>query len=418
MSTRDYFKEREYFLEHICFYYDDSRYEGSGVMTWNPTAGFHLAARVKRNKPLPPRKDIKVISFDPSSVIRMKLDDGLWAIAPKVKVSDLGLFSGRLLINLNRVIFIQAVERDTNLMLPDTVTRETRIGGWQPSHSFSLSGIHYEDNSGQKITGQLNDRKYLDISWSFPKSNWAKTHSLQFAEALRDAISIVAGEVIQLRYHEIYRGKRIYTDIRTGLQTSSLGIVLRLFDQDILDKDLIIQLAHFLACDKKESTICRRIFRQVAEAARQQTSQASELLLSTILEAALRSLYDQPFAPDQNKRTNTFNLEGSLKTFRERYMSNDVEIGRKWKKVISKVLEAQRRLRDRNAHPDWLSGQGGAYSTAEMEQAVNDMILLSRFYGIMILALAGFRELQPIFPTPFKNWSPLLTVERIGAGDK
>jgi hypothetical protein len=303
-------------------------------------------------------------------------------------------------------------------MLPDTVTRETRIGGWQPSHSFSLSGIHYEDNSGQKITGQLNDRKYLDISWSFPKSNWAKTHSLQFAEALRDAISIVAGEVIQLRYHEIYRGKRIYTDIRTGLQTSSLGIVLRLFDQDILDKDLIIQLAHFLACDKKESTICRRIFRQVAEAARQQTSQASELLLSTILEAALRSLYDQPFAPDQNKRTNTFNLEGSLKTFRERYMSNDVEIGRKWKKVISKVLEAQRRLRDRNAHPDWLSGQGGAYSTAEMEQAVNDMILLSRFYGIMILALAGFRELQPIFPTPFKNWSPLLTVERIGAGDK
>jgi hypothetical protein len=138
-------------------------------------------------------------------------------------------------------------------------------------------------------------------------------------------------------------------------------------------------IANFLAQGTQEGNICQKTFLQLADAARQQTWQARELLVSTILEAALRSLYNKPFAPEKTKRTDTFSLEGTPKQFRDSYLSVDVEIGRQWKKIISKVVETQRRLRDRNAHPDWLSGQGGAYSPTEMENAMNDMIFLSRF---------------------------------------
>jgi hypothetical protein len=43
---------------------------------------------------------------------------------------------------------------------------------------------------------------------------------------------------------------------------------------------------------------------------------------------------------------------------------------------------------------------------------MNDMILLSRFYGYMILAIAGFKNLEPVFPKPIKEWSPILTISR------
>jgi hypothetical protein len=37
-------------------------------------------------------------------------------------------------------------------------------------------------------------------------------------------------------------------------------------------------------------------------------------------------------------------------------------------------------------------------SDDKMEKSLDDMILLSRFYGYMILALSGKKGLTPIFP--------------------
>ncbi len=37
-------------------------------------------------------------------------------------------------------------------------------------------------------------------------------------------------------------------------------------------------------------------------------------------------------------------------------------------------------------------------SEKKLTESLNDMILLSRFYGYMILALAGFDNLKPEFP--------------------
>jgi len=45
-----------------------------------------------------------------------------------------------------------------------------------------------------------------------------------------------------------------------------------------------------------------------------------------------------------------------------------------------------------------------------MEKSLDDMIFLSRFYGYMILALAGFRDLKPDFPKPHSEWSPAIKI--------
>ncbi|MEA5510200.1 hypothetical protein VB715_10545 [Crocosphaera sp. UHCC 0190] len=100
-------------------------------------------------------------------------------------------------------------------------------------------------------------------------------------------------------------------------------------------------------------------------------------------------------------------IEGALKRFRDNYLSRD------WKsfcKQDGKIIKIYRDLRHRNAHPDWLFTQGGYLSKEQMEKSLDDMIFLSRFYGYMILAIAGVKELKPEFPSPHKESPPLCTL--------
>jgi hypothetical protein len=77
---------------------------------------------------------------------------------------------------------------------------------------------------------------------------------------------------------------------------------------------------------------------------------------------------------------------------------------------VNRVKREYFYLRNRNAHPDWLFSQGGSLSEEEQAKSLDSMIFLSRFYGYMILALAGFRDLRPNFPTPHKDWKAAATV--------
>src|SRR3712207_2006895 len=104
----DYFKEHEYFVDQVSFYDEDSHYHGNGIMTWNPTNGFHIAARVKRSTTSSFTKEIKSVSVVQPKLLRMKLGRGLWVIAPNVFIDDVSLmFDGQLSVDTDRVIFIQ-----------------------------------------------------------------------------------------------------------------------------------------------------------------------------------------------------------------------------------------------------------------------------------------------------------------------
>jgi hypothetical protein len=388
-------------------------------MTWNPDEGFHIEAFLDREgPPLPKEIPLGKVGIPRKRgfcSIRMMPTVFDWAIAPKVRLTDRHdvLVHKRLSINLSRVIFSSSwrnnnglnwcgsalYETKRHLAFPDGVDTEVRINNQKVESKSEASGIWYENKQNQRIIGRLIEDRYLELHWAFSKPLWSKTDSWQWSEAAQYALSIFFGETVWLLQREVRRGAKRYIEVRKRESLNSLSFSL--FDnQRMLDKKVFIQLTEFLVRNKPHATICRNIFTQMLEASRQQTWQATELLLSTILEAALRSVDGHPFRPNDN----SWKVGKSLTQFFENYLSD------KWTPLRSAVMKAHTYLRDRNAHPDWLFSQGGYLSEEEMEKSLDAMIFLSRFYGYMILALAGFKELEPRFPIPHKEWKPLMTI--------
>jgi hypothetical protein len=141
---------------------------------------------------------------------------------------------------------------------------------------------------------------------------------------------------------------------------------------------------------------------QVAEAARQTTRAARELLCANVLDASLRTLYGKPYQVRGGKRTT---IETCMQGFRKRYLR-----GSEWDQPCKRVLRTYHDLRDRNAHPDWLTRTGAAEFRLNPEQSIDHTVRLALFYGYMILALAGFDDLKPEFPAAHKDWPPTLTM--------
>jgi hypothetical protein len=91
MLLWDYFKETESFIKRIFFFYEGIRYEGSGVMQWNPAKGFHIAAQVKPENEIPFSKNIGSVDLRPSRRIYMQLGSNSLAIIPEVRLNELDL---------------------------------------------------------------------------------------------------------------------------------------------------------------------------------------------------------------------------------------------------------------------------------------------------------------------------------------
>jgi len=291
------------------------------------------------------------------------------------------------------------------LLLPDNLDREEKINNEVVKQGSSLAGLLYEDKGNQKIIGYRDEDKNLILSWQFDKARWTKAQSWAWPNAACQALSMLSGERVQLLQKEFFKEKQRATEMCRQADVESLGI-LTLFDRDQIDKKTFIDLTEFLVRNVEQARICDNLFSQVLEASRQRNWQAMELLLSTALEAALRSIEGVPFTTKKSKNKQ-WEIRASLENFAKKHLSEE------WASVLERVLRAHFRLRDRNAHPDWLLDIGGALSDIEMENSLDDMILLSRFYGYMILALSGNKNLKPIFPSPHRNWRPPIMVEKI-----
>ena len=170
-------------------------------------------------------------------------------------------------------------------------------------------------------------------------------------------------------------------------------------ERTLWEKQTFFHLADFFAREEPHAQICRNIFDQLAEAARQRSWQAQELLLATILEAALRNVFNKPFT--RKKQLGKFDISNPLSKFVGLYLD-----GSKWRGARKRAEAAFHRLRDRNAHPDWMLQDKGERPIGDLETSLDDMIFLSKFYGYMILALAGFKDQEPRFPGPHRQWEP------------
>ena len=151
---------------------------------------------------------------------------------------------------------------------------------------------------------------------------------------------------------------------------------------------MFIHLTRFFAARGPHADVCWSIFCRLAEASCQQTWESRELLTGTTLEATLRTLDNHPFRHGDY----SWKIKQSLEAFRQAYL------GAGWEPACDKALQVRDRLRHRNAHPDWITHAGGSFSKQEWQQSIEDLTFLSRFYGFVILALSGFKPLQPKFP--------------------
>ena len=334
-----------------------------------------------------------------------------WAIAPGVAMVDRLdlLWNRRLSVNLGRVIFAHSdsmapeqsawvgsglYEFAKRPRLPDVVYTELRISDSTVEQGFDVAGIQYMANGGLSIVGRLVEETRLELHWTLPKVSWGMTHSWRWAGAAEDALSVLLGQEVRLLRCGVWRGQRRYVDVRRRAEPKHLGLLSPLDPLSPLDKASLLRLTEFFARDEPHAQTCRRIFRQMAEASRQRNWHTTELLLATILEAAMRNIYQVPF----QLGADSLNVKQYMDRFRRDYLSPQ------WNDSCDNVREVVKHLRHRNAHPDWLFSQGGALSEPEAAESLDQQIFLSRFYGYMILALAGFDGLVPRFPRPHKEW--------------
>ena len=420
----DHSESEEYVLEKLSFYCLGGRYEGKGILTWTAEKGFHIEAPVRRSNPLPERIELGkagVRSPRDATTIRMKLTTGAIATTSKFYFDPpLRLLNdNHLSVSFGRVLFVDhwQISNESEwwtgsasyrvckqLILPDKVDRQVTINGKSVEECRSAAGIQYEDNNICLIGHQV-DAENIELFWNLSKSSWTKSESWKWPEEAQHALAILAGQTVKLLRRKASRPKGAeiveYTEIRTRKKAEELLDFLKpIKKQPPLDRNAFVKLTEFLVKNPEPGEVCKKIFRQIADASRQQTYQGTELLLATILEAILRTLYKQPFVLG----VRGWLIREYFERFRCDYLSD------KWKDSCARALDVRDRLRHRNAHPDWLTSEGGGQSKAVLEQSIDDVVFLSTFYGYMIMAIAGFKDIEPKFPKPHKEWGATFTI--------
>jgi hypothetical protein len=421
---RGHSESEEYVIEGLSFYGLGARYQGKGILTWKAEEGFRIEAPVSRNRPLPERIElgrVGVRSPRDATTIRMRFVGDTIAISDKIYFEpNLRLLDGNhLSAVLKRVLFIDRLPLSTQsdwwsgsatykvseeLILPDRAHRQVMLEDRAVEDSHSAAGLRYEDDK-IRVVGHQHGSKDIELYWSLSKAHWTKSDSWRWPEEAQHALAFLSGQEARLARRETRRPKgehvATYTEIRKRTKPEELSDFLKPIKKaPPLDRNAFIKLTEFLVKNPKPGMVCRKIFYQIADASRQKTWQGSELLLATILEAALRTLYNEPFDP----RVYAWPVKDYLERFRKDYLADS------WQDACVRALEVRKRLRDRNAHPDWLTQEGGRESKPALEQALDDVVFLSTFYGYMILAIAGFKDIEPKFPKPHKEWSPSMTI--------
>jgi hypothetical protein len=416
---REYFSQHDYLAGRVTVHYLGGCYKGRGILKWTPEKGFHLEAFVEREGP-PLANRLEFYRSEPAQEsdyhsIRMVPQGMLWAVTPKFPLVDrLDLVQDKhLSINLASVTFCteydpplgcascgRAIYRvGKSLLFGDTAVTEMRIGDKKFMESHESGLLHIDDI--MEIRGiylhrsQEDEPRDLEVTWAFIKRATNRIY-WHWPEAFGQALSILSGRTVHLLSREMCRCGRKYTQYRRSRDVEHLGHLAPLGSKKSVNKEALLKLAGFLGCGNPFAEYCLRMFYQLVEACRQESWQATELLCSTILEAALRSVGNYAFREGDHG----WHVKPHLEQFRKQFLSDT------WREACDRVLKAQTRLRNRNAHPDWLTRPGGALSAKEQADSLDDMIYLTRFYGYMILAMAGFRNLEPRFPAPIAQWGP------------
>lgn len=414
-----YLKPLKVVADSLYFYFKGYKYSGRGVINWKPDSGFHIEAFLDNSLKTARQIELGRLRIpQPSDYcsIRIWHSNFGWALIPNVNMScfEMALLQKNLSFKFNRLLLCEPFSSDSDSsfwkgsalyhlrsrnMFQDSVVERTFVG--EELVKFKqTSGFRYESN-GAKLIGRFIDDDHFQLSWELDKQRYSKSMSWRWSVGFQHAMSIWLGETIRLIQRTTLRDTYKITEIIKEERTDKLGSFLSLFGNAPVQNELVFHLACFMASEHKNTVVCRSMFDQIIEANNQRLQNSQELLVATVLEATMRTLYNYP----ANSKDTTGLVNSLLKgKFKSDYLSND------WRKPCARALEAFKRLRIRNAHPDWLASIDPLSPEVNRVKAIDDITYLCRFYGYMILALAGFRELQPEFPEPHQDWQPAATI--------
>lgn len=421
----EYEEPTTYHLRKVQFAHLGGSYVGRGTMTWDPADGFRVDAALERHgPPLPKTLELGRFGVVPRSdfqMIKLRLTSHDWAVIPYVRVADRLelLVEGGLSFRATRALFATRgaktnvtgrysgtalIAAPKALLLPDRVETTTLLVDTFLSKTFR-SGL-LEEGETHNWRCWRTDDVYVHTSWDLSSSAWSRYDSWIWPEAVCLAVSLLSGRVVRLAERTIYRRSITLSERNIKREVCDLDFMAPFGRGAPLDRNLLVTLTPRFVRDESARRIASLVMQQLSDASRQETWQAKELLCATILEALLRTVQGHPFKPGDR----SFNIEAALKHFRVKHFDDS------WKCECTRALDAHRRLRHRNAHPDWIATEDGGLSSEQMEQSLDDMIRLSRLYGYMILALAGLPKMKPAFPAPHRQWGATMTMESGGDG--
>jgi hypothetical protein len=428
----EYSKQKEWVLDKVYFNYHGKHFVGRGVLRWNTKDGFFLESPLEQSREFdePILFKNRLIVKDDRTSIRMLIKDGGIAFAPSVTLVNRHdiIDEGRISISLFRVIFFTHYRTsvgDGNFWLGNAlygissmnrfldrvkVKQEISVGGDYSTGGFvsHFKGVLIQDDEGAEVVGYAIDKNHMFFQWKLPKDKFSKMESSRYAESIQYSLSIVTGESVRFLRSELFYGMQRRVFLQNSAPVKSLND-FSLLPQQLLHKfpikQAFFQLTKDFSLRNDLSVVCKNIFLQVADAAKQDRLPVSEFLIATTLEAALRNLDKKPFVRKKNKSKKEWEIKRSLTTFLQQYFPrHDTE------DLKNQIMGAHVLLRDRNAHPDWLFAQGGSLSEEELEKSFDSMIFLTRFYGYMILALSGCEDFELVFPKPISQWGAFLTI--------
>lgn len=404
---KTYYQSMDLTFQKVRLNIRGKEYSGLGFMKWEAEKGFQIEILLDEKYRSTRTGTGKLANFSrmiDQSLIRMQLKSGARAFARISIHSEWQLLlDNRLTVSVNKVISYEKLPKNapvtpdswrgsallytsSKLFLPDKVNSETRINDRLVNQNHSIGGLDYKDDDIQFV-GRMLDDKHLELHWTLSRAKFDRRSAGKWAEGAQLALSILVFQDIRILKHESIFG----TQEKAVLIRKTEPERLALYGGGIwrVSHDEIVNLTRFLASDSPHVSVCHHIFEQMVEADRQQTWAATELLLSTILEAALRTIYGYPYIAGGNVN---FPRKDCMERFCADYWTSD------WEEPSRKALDIFKKMRHRNAHPDWLTVSEGTEIDERHAESVDDMKFLCWFYRYMILGMAGFKNLKVYFP--------------------
>jgi len=390
-------------IEGLSFRHGGCTYQGTnGFLSWKPTEGFHIEAKVKLIEGRKPSViEFQSGPYQPAVItVSMDLEWGVKAIAQDVPLvyDDMLLTSDRLAADVAAMRFESARERPTALPewngratysfrspnhLLYVIPRTTLFPRTKAQQTEYLPAFEHKEDSGETFIGSVPSDGELEVHFALPKGRWSQDEAWAWPEALGWTLCLIYGTTAPLLWREMECDSHTRTEVKAKAPTRSVWFLNEMadFERHIT---YIQTLTAYFAKGGEHALTCRKMIAQINSAAGQGSNAAAELLLATIMEAVFRSVYNEPFRVGGAD----INLHNKKPDFIGRFLTDE------WTEVCSYALEVQRRLRLRNAHPDWMGTDPTVKPWTSTDVRLADMQFLARFYRGLVMAFAGIKDAE------------------------